>query len=102
MFKKLKAFWAKINSDINDLWEKDKGFLLLFGVIILVVKFRDILISLIVASSKRLFDKTQQQSDALKTKEDSDNAAADKLVEEANKLTNSNPPPGDDWYKGEK
>ncbi|HXN74905.1 MAG TPA: hypothetical protein VN855_00250 [Candidatus Acidoferrum sp.] len=99
MLEKLKAFWAKINSDVADLWQKDKAFVLLFGVLILIVKFREILISLIVANSKHLFDKAQKESDALQTQENTDNATAEKLEEDAKKLSDSNTPVDDNWNR---
>lgn len=97
----LAAFWTKVNSELSDLWEKDKNFVLLFGVIILGVKFRQILISLIVSSSKALFDKAESKSNALDQKEQNDNSDAEKFVQEAKELPNSEKPVDDNWYKGD-
>lgn len=99
MREKLKAFWNKLNADINELWQNDKIFVILFGLIILVIKFRQILIDIIVSGSKRLFENTQKSSDESKAKEDDYNSSAEKLIEDAESLGKSNPPVGDDWYK---
>jgi hypothetical protein len=98
----LQAFWTKVNSEVSDLWEKDKNFVLLFGVIILGVKFRQILISLIISSSKALFNSTEKKSNALDQKEVDDNADAEKLIQEAKQLPNDETPVTDDWNKNEK
>jgi hypothetical protein len=101
MFEKLKAsaasLWAKLHADIADLWKRDKAFLVAFGAIILVIKFREIAIDFLVSSGQKLFTKAQAQSDALQKQETSDNTNANKLVEEAKKLTDSNPTVDDNW-----
>lgn len=111
MKDKLKAFWAKIqpilstigtkiHADIADLWEKDKAFLVIFGVIILSVKFRQIMISLLVSGGKLLFAKSQQTSETLEKQEANYNSSADKLVEQAKETVQSDTSVGDDWYQG--
>jgi hypothetical protein len=102
MIEKLKAllqtFWAKVKTDTSELWEKDKGFLILFGVVILGVKFREILINLLVSDSKAVFDKAQTQSDVLQKNENEANTKADALVKESDSIaTQDNGPIGDDW-----
>lgn len=103
MFEKLKAslatLWAKLHTDVADLWQRDKAFLVAFGVIILVIKFREIAIDFLVSGGKKVFDKAQAQSDALQKQENNDNASADKLVEEAKTLTDSKTTVKDDWYE---
>lgn len=91
------GFWTKVTSDIDDLWEKDKGFVIAFGVIILAVKFREILIDLIVNSGKALFQNAEKQNTVLTNQEDSDNTAADNLVKQANQLPNYEKPVDPNW-----
>lgn len=98
MKEKLQAFWAKLNSGVGNLWENNKIFVIIFGVIIFVIKFREVLISLIVADSKKIFDNATKESDGLKKQEDSYNSSADKLVEKAKQKTN-NDTVTEDWYK---
>ena len=85
------SFWTKITSDVGLLWQKEKGFVIAFGIIILVVKFREILINIIVSSSKALFQNAEKQSTKLDNQENKDNVAADNLVKEANQLPTDEP-----------
>ena len=93
----LDSFKNKATSDISDLWAKDKGFIILFGVIILGVKFRQLAIDFLVSSSKALFNKTQQQSDVLQKQENAANDQANQLVSDANKLAGAPQDSTDDW-----
>lgn len=93
----ISAFWAKLNSNIGDLWNESKLFLLVFGVIIVVIKFRQLLIDLIVSNSKTLFDNATKESDASQKKENEENDAANQLVKHAQELPDSEGPIGDDW-----
>lgn len=97
MDEKLKAFWAKLNSDIADLWEKDKLFLIIFGVLILVIKFRSILIDLIISNSKTIFNDAKKEDANLKQQEDQANQAADQLVKHAEEIGKNEGTVTDDW-----
>ena len=99
MGDKLKAFWTKVNSEIKDLWNKDKAFLFTFGFLILVVKFRDLMISVLVNSGKRVEDKSQKQSDVLTTQENQANQQANQLTQQAQDLPQTETPVTEDWYK---
>jgi hypothetical protein len=99
MGAKLKAFWAKVTSDVGDLWEKDKGFVIAFGIIILGVKFRDIMISLITSSGKAIFNKAQATDATLAKQEDSDKTSAESLEQQANQTTNPQSEVTEDWNK---
>jgi len=91
------GFWTKVTSDVNDLWEKDKGFVIAFGLIILAVKFREILINLIVSSGKALFQSAEKQNTDLDNQENNDNTTADNLVKKANQLPNDEKPVDPNW-----
>jgi len=92
----LQAFWTKLNTDLADLWKTEKWFVILFGTIMLIIKFRQAIISAIVFSSKLLFESTEKKSDELQQDENKANDQANQLVDDAN----NTPPastPGDDW-----
>lgn len=95
----LQALYVKLTTDVGQLWQTDKGFVILFGVVILAIKFHSILIDLIVSNSKAIFDSTKKTSDVLQKKEDDANAQANHLVENAKKLPESEVPIDDDWNK---
>ena len=101
MGEKLKAIWAKTNSDVKELWNKDKVFLFVFGFLILVVKFRDFLINQLVSGGKKVEDKSQKQSDVLATQENQDSQQASQLVQQAQDLPQTEKPVDDDWNKNE-
>jgi hypothetical protein len=96
---KLKAFWAKITSDIGTLWAKDKGFVILFGVVILGVQFRNILIGILSYSAKNIFKSAQKEDAALAQQEDANKTSAERYEEQANQTTNYETPVNEDWNK---
>lgn len=93
------SFFNKFNSSLSELWEKDKVFLLCFGLLILVVKFRSVLISLIVANSKKLLEDTKTADTVLQKQENDYKKKADALVQEAKNLPNTKENVDEDWYK---
>jgi hypothetical protein len=106
MLARLKAvwsnLWAKINLDAKELWSKDKVFFIIFGAIILIVKFRDIFISLLVSGGKKTMDNAQKKDDSLATQEKTENGQADALVKQAEALSNKETLVQPDWYKDKK
>jgi len=95
----LQTFYSKLTADVSDLWQRDKAFLVVFFAIIVALKFNSALISIISLSAKRLFNSTTATTNALQKEENSANDQANKLVEDANKLPNSEGNVNDDWNK---
>lgn len=93
----LKALAGKL--DLKDLWEKNKLFFLILIPIIVLIKFRDVFINLLVKGAKREVDQTQQQDATLAKKEDQANAQANQLVQDANQLGENKPTVDENWYK---
>jgi hypothetical protein len=96
------TFWARLNADFTKLWAEDRIFFIAFGVIILTLKFRTILINLIVTNAKSIFTKAQTQDDKLTTQENAEKTASNGLVQDAMQLPKSEQPVSEDWYKNEK
>lgn len=96
---KEQSFWEKLSSSPADLWKNNKLFLIAFGAIILIIKFRSLLIDLIVSDSKKVFDNAKKQSDTLKSEEDSANKKANDLVASADKKLQEKPTVDEDWNK---
>ena len=92
----LQAFWAKLNTDLSDVWKTEKWFVILFGTVMLIIKFRQAIINVIVFSSKLLFDSTQKKIDELQKDEDNANNQANQLVDDSNN-TKPSTDIGDDW-----
>jgi len=93
------TFLDKINSDIGELWEKDKWFVIIFGALILIIKFRDILIDILVNSGKNIEKNAENKDGKLAAQENQANQQANDLVKKAEQLPSQEQPVDDDWYK---
>ena len=85
--------------DAATLWSDHKLFFIIFGLLVLIVKFREILIDILVKSTKDTMNDATKKDDKLKTEEDQAKAAADKLVEDAKNEPSKEKPVDDDWFK---
>lgn len=94
-----KGIIAKASQDIKDIWAKDKGFFILFGALILTIKFRQILMNLIIGNAKALFNSAQKQSNQDQTKENQANTQANALEQQAEQLPSQEQPITPDWNK---
>lgn len=97
MGNKLKALWDKLNQDWKDIWNQDKAFFFLFGIVILFIKFRDIIISLMLSSAKREFDTAQKQDIVLSKQENKAKIESEVLVQQAQDLPLTKKPVTEDW-----
>ena len=95
----LKSFWAKINQDAKDIWNSSKVFFIIFAIVIAIVKFKDILIGLLVSGGKAAVDDAKKKDTVLAAQETQANTDADKLVEKAKEEGADKPAIGDDWNK---
>jgi len=99
MGSNLKALWAKIKATVSDLWDKDKGIFLLIAIAGLIVKFRDIIIDLLINSAKNVEKSANKQDVKLATQENDAKAQADQAVQQAAAEPAKEEPVTDDWYK---
>lgn len=95
----IKALYGKAVEKLKEIWNKNKLLILIIVPLILLAKFRDILIDLIVASGKRLMDKTKAEDAKLKQEQDEANNKANQIIANADKKDDDKPPVDDDWYK---
>lgn len=93
------SFLDKFKSPISYLWDNHKVFLIIFGVAIIVYKFREVIIDLLVADSHKKMDEAKKQDAALKAEEKQANDQANQLVKEAEALSQDKPKVDEDWYK---
>ena len=94
-----KSFLDKLSSSPSELWKNNKLFFIAFGAIILIIKFRSLLVDLIVSDSKKVFGDAKKQSDVFKGEEDSANKKANELVAKADQKLNNRPTVDEDWNK---
>lgn len=83
--------------DAKTLWQDHKLFFILFGVVIVIVKFRNVLIDLLVSNSKWIFDNATKKSLNLSGEEKKYNDEADKLIQGTEE--NQGSKVDSDWYK---
>jgi hypothetical protein len=96
------AILASVGSGAKQIWDSSKGIIIGVGALLLVAKFRDLLMALLVRSSKKTLESAQKQDAQLKAQEDQANAQANQLINDANKLEADKKPVTDDWYKNGK
>ena len=66
---------------------------------IIIIKFRSIVIDLIVSSSKELIKNTKNNDSKLSQKENEFRKEADELIEKAKKASEQKIDVEEDWYK---
>lgn len=94
-----KSFLEKLNMPVKSLWENYRVFLLIFGIIILIIKFRDVFAQILVFLAKRSLENTEKQDIQLKSEQNQANSQANELIKEANDLSNNKHKVDEDWYK---
>lgn len=99
MDDKLKALWEKIKQMAISLWTNSKSLIIISAILIFIIKFRDLLISLIISDSKKLEADAKKKDADLSKQENQANDEANKLVDKAKQESLEKPPVNDDWYK---
>lgn len=97
--EKKPTFVEKFNSPVSVLWEKHKIFLIGFGLLILIWKFREVIIDVLVSSSRKTVQDAVKQDASLKKEQDLANDQADQLRKEAEDLSKNKPSVDEDWHK---
>lgn len=98
MIDNLKALWAKIKAVASDLWSKYNIFLIIPAAILLIIKYRDLIIDILLNSSKRVEDKAKKEDSKLATEENQAKTQADELVKKAAEEPSKEQPVSEDWY----
>ena len=93
------SFLEKFNLPFSTLWNQYKVFFILCGVFVLIFKFREIIIDLLVSSSRKTVQDAVKQDQALKKEENAANDQANKLRDQANQLDDNKPVIDEDWNK---
>jgi hypothetical protein len=89
----------KLKMDAKTLWNEHKLFFIIFGALILLVKFRDIAIDLLVSGAKKEMADAKKEDAGLATDEKKANDAANQLVQQAKDEPLKEGPIDDDWNK---
>lgn len=92
-------FLQKLNMSPAQLWANHKVFLVCFILLIVVIKFQDVIFKTLVDKSNEEVKQAQTQSDGLQKQQDQYNSEANDLVKQAQELGDNKPEVKDDWYK---
>jgi hypothetical protein len=94
MVTKLKSLLASALSELKDIWNRSKMYLIGLAVILATLEWRKIKDALIVAAGAKEIKKDTKVDGQLAAREQSANQQADALVAKANQETAA-----DDWNK---
>jgi len=84
---------------IKNLWKENKLVFFLLIPLILIIFFRDLIISLIVGNARKVANKAKAKDAELKAKADAANIEADKLKSQSDKAEDRiKKDPGLDWH----
>lgn len=93
------TFAQRLQQDLQTLWDHDKFFLLLFGILIITIKFGNVFMDFIASKSKKEVELATAEDSVLKTQENAANAQANDLVKQAQQLGQEKPVTNEDWYE---
>lgn len=93
------TFLEKFNLPFSTLWAQYKVFFILCGVLVLIFKFREVIIDLLVSSSRKTVQDAVKQDQVLRGEEKQANDQANQLRKEASDLAANKPVIDEDWNK---
>lgn len=99
MKNKLLVIWETIKAQLADIWNRSKIFLLAILAIILAVEWNRIKIFVLNYLGQREIKSDEKKDSVLAAKESEDNAKADALIADAQKLPSQQTTISDDWNK---
>lgn len=93
------SFLEKFNLPFSTLWAQYKVFFFVCGLLVLIFKFREVIIDMLVSSAHKTVSDATKQDAALKLEENKANDQANELRKEANSLPQNKPVVDEDWNK---
>ena len=99
MLSKLKALWATVAADMKDTWNRSKMIILAILALVVTLEFRKLTEFLIAYTGQKEINKDKKEDQVLATKESTENAQADALVQQAQEEPSKEQPVDDNWYK---
>ena len=90
-----------IEAKLKDIWANNKLLLVLVAIPLLILKFRSVIIDLLVKDSRQIVDDTAKKDAALATQQTVANAQADQVIQDANKAKkdSDSKPVDENWNK---
>lgn len=93
------SFLEKFKMPFSVLWDQYKGFLIVFSVLILIFKFREVIIDILISSAHKTVSDATKQDSKLHGEENAANDQANSLRKEASDMANNKPVINEDWNK---
>lgn len=93
----LGALWARLTADLGSLWEKDRIFLFVFGVIIVLAKGASFMVDYYANKSKKEMDAATKENAVLQAQENADDKQADSLIQQADALPGKETKVDENW-----
>ena len=93
------SFLEKFNLPFSTLWAQYKGFLIGFGILILIFKFREVIIDILVGSAHNTVQDATKQDQVLRGEEKAANDQANELRKQASDVAVNKPVIDEDWNK---
>jgi hypothetical protein len=99
MKAKLQVLLSTIGSQLADIWNRSKMFLLAIGAVLIALEWQKIKEALLVYAGQREIKKDKVEDANLAKQESAANTQADALVKDAESLPTQEKPVDDDWNK---
>lgn len=93
------SFLEKFNLPFSTLWDQYKGFLIVFGILILIFKFREVIIDLLVSGAHKTVSDATKQDQILRDEEKLANYQANEFIKKAADAATNKPAVDEDWNK---
>lgn len=94
---KLKSLFSDLKTEILDIWQKSKMYVLAGLALLIAFEFRKLKEYLLVRAGAQEIKKDTKEDAILADKEKDANTQADALVKQAEQLPTEEKPVGDDW-----
>jgi hypothetical protein len=102
MLAKVKAFFVTLKTQLADIWNRSKIFILAVGALIVALEFQKIKEALLVYAGKKEIQSDNKKDTVLADQENKANSQADALVQQAKDLPGQETQVKPDWYKEDK
>jgi hypothetical protein len=98
MKAKLQALLSTIGSQLADIWNRSKMFLLAIAALVIALEWEKLKEFMLVYMGQKEIQKDQKTDQKLSAQESSENTQANTLVQQAQQLPSTEQPISEDWY----
>lgn len=90
-----------LEDKVTDIWNNHKWLFVLVAIPLVILKFRSVIIELLVKDSRKILDDTTKKDDVLKQQQTAATTKADQIIADADKARkdSQNEPVKEDWNK---